>query len=186
MRPKPQQELIATQQILISKEEIREKVKELSVRISESYAGRVPVLLCVLNGSFLFFADLTRELTIDCEVDFIKISSYGGEFKTSGSVRLLKKPDCHLEGRDVIIVEDIIDSGLSINFLRSWLSTYSPKSLACAALLIKQGTAMVDYSCEFPGFSIPNKFVVGYGLDFAQHYRNLPEIYVLEPGFVQP
>ncbi len=179
MNSKIQQIAANRENVLISSESIQQRVRELAKQISEDYSGTIPVLVCVLNGSFLFFADLVRQLTIDCEVDFLKISSYGNSMKSSGRVRILKELDCHIEGRDVLVVEDIIDSGLSVNFLRKWLSESRPKSLKFVSLLVKEGAAVVDYECEYIGFKIPNKFVVGYGLDYAQLLRNLPEIYVM-------
>ncbi len=165
--------------ILITRDRIQEKVKELAEIISADYRDKVPVMVCVLNGSFMFFADLVRELRIDCEVDFIKISSYGDAMKSSGTVTIKKNVDCHLEGRDVIIVEDIIESGLSVQFLREHLQKMNPKSIRFVSLLIKQGTAEVDYECEYYGFTIPNRFVIGYGLDYAQKLRNLPAVYLM-------
>lgn len=166
--------------ILLHRDQIADKVRELAAAIRRDYAGKIPVLMCVLNGSFLFFADLVRELEIDCEVDFLKISSYGNALRSSGEVKIHKEPDCHLTGRDVVVVEDIIDTGLSVYFLRNWLSRQNPQSLRFVSLLVKKEAAVVDYACEYVGFEIPNKFVVGYGLDFAQRFRNLHDIYVVE------
>ncbi len=181
MISKTQQVLAEPGNILLNREQIQKRVRELAEQISGDYRGRIPVLVCVLNGGFLFFADLVRELTIDCEVDFVKISSYGNSMRSSGKVKILKQVDCHLEGREVLIVEDIIDSGLSVNFLRRWLGEQRPKSLKVVSLLVKEGAAEVDYECEYVGFKIPNEFVVGYGLDYAQLLRNLPEIYIMRP-----
>ena len=169
-----------SENILLHRDEIAMKVKEIAAQISKDYADTVPVLICVLNGGFLFYADLVRELSVDCEVDFLKISSYGNALKSSGDVKILKHPDCPLEGRDVLVVEDIIDSGLSVYFLRTWLNKKQPKSLKFFSLLIKEETAQVEYECEYPGFRIPNKFVIGYGLDYAQRFRNLHDIYAVE------
>ncbi len=166
--------------IILTRAEIAAKVEELAQRISEDYAGKTPVLECVLNGSFLFYADLVRELSINSEVDFLKISSYANALKSSGDVKIHKAPDCDIRGRDVIVVEDIIDTGLSVFFLRKWLMEQSPKSLKFVSLLIKNDSAQVDYECEYYGFRIPNKFVIGYGLDYAQQFRALPDIYAVE------
>lgn len=166
--------------ILITAAQIQEKVQELARQLSADYAGRCPVFIGVLNGSFLFFADLLRHIHIDCEVDFIKISSYGEAMRTSGVVKVRKEIDCHIEGRHVIVVEDIIDSGLSVAFLEKKLSELKPVSLKFVSLLVKEGTAQVEYPCHYVGFRIPNRFVVGYGLDYAQKLRNLPAIYVLD------
>lgn len=166
--------------ILLHKDEITKKVQRLAAQINRDYRGTVPVFICVLNGGFLFFADLMRKITIDCEVDFIKISSYGNALKSSGDVRILKQPDCPLENRHVVVVEDIVDTGLSIYFLRNWLSKQKPKSLKFVSLLVKEEAALVEYKCDYAGFRIPNRFVVGYGLDFAQRFRNLEDIYVVQ------
>jgi len=166
--------------ILISAEQIQAKVKELARQLSADYAGEFPVFIGVLNGSFLFFADLLREITIDCEVDFVKISSYGEARRSSGVVKVRKEIDCHIEGRHVVVVEDIIDSGLSVAYLEKKMSALQPKSLKFVSLLVKEGTAQVEYRCDYVGFHIPNHFVVGYGLDYAQKLRNLPAIYRME------
>ncbi len=171
--------------ILIDREQIQKRVRELADEISKDYVGKVPVFICVLNGGFLFFADLIRELSIDCEVDFVKISSYGNGMKSSGEVKILKGIDCHVKGRDVIVVEDIIDSGLSVNFLRKWIAEQEPHSLKFVSLLVKGEAALIDYECEYIGFKIPNKFVVGYGLDYAQQFRNLPSIYVMDQSVLK-
>ncbi|MFQ5630782.1 MAG: hypoxanthine phosphoribosyltransferase [bacterium] len=165
--------------ILLHRDDIAKKVTELASQINQDYTGGVPVFICVLNGGFLFYADLIREITIDCEVDFLKASSYGNALKSSGEVKILKPPDCPLENRDVVVVEDIIDTGLSVYFLRNWLRKQKPKSIKFVSLLVKEGAAQVEYECEYPGFRIPNQFVVGYGLDFAQRFRNLQDIYVV-------
>ncbi len=171
--------------ILLTREQIQEKVKKIAAQISNDYQGKIPVLICVLNGSFLFFTDLVRQLSIDCEVDFVKISSYGDALKSSGKIDVLKHVDCPLEGRDVIIVEDIIDTGLSVHFLRRWLKELNPASLRFVSLLIKEGTAVVDYECEYSGFKIGKEFVIGYGLDYRQLLRNLPEIYIMPEMLLQ-
>lgn len=166
--------------ILITAEEIQARVQELARELSADYAGKCPVFIGVLNGSFLFFADLLRHVSIDCEVDFIKISSYGEAMRTSGVVKVRKEIDCHIEDRHVIVVEDIIDSGLSVSFLEKKLLELKPVSLKFVSLLVKEGTAQVEYPCHYVGFHIPNRFVVGYGLDYAQKLRNLPAIYVMD------
>lgn len=166
--------------ILITAEKIQARVQELAHELSADYAGKCPVFIGVLNGSFLFFADLLRHVSIDCEVDFIKISSYGEAMRTSGVVKVRKEIDCHIEGRHVIVVEDIIDSGLSVTFLEKKLLELKPVSLKFVSLLVKEGTAQVEYPCHYAGFRIPNRFVVGYGLDYAQKLRNLPAIYVMD------
>ena len=166
-------------QVLLSAAEIKEKVKELGQKISEDYRGKCPILVGVLNGSFIFCADLFRAIDIDCEVDFIKISSYGNAMETSREVKLLKDIDAHLNDRHVIVVEDIVDSGYSVEYLRKKIERTKPKSLKFVSLLIKEEGAQVPYHIDYVGFKIPNRFVVGYGLDYAQKFRNLPEVYVL-------
>ncbi|MFQ5708690.1 MAG: hypoxanthine phosphoribosyltransferase [bacterium] len=170
----------AKHKILLSEDEIRRKVKELGKQISKDYRGKCPILIGVLNGSFIFCADLFREITIDCEVDFIKISSYGEAMETSGVVKLLKDIDAHLEDRHIIVVEDIVDSGYSVKFLEKKIRQVKPKSLKFVSLLVKQEGAKVPYDIHYIGFKIPNRFVVGYGLDYAQKFRNLPAVYLME------
>lgn len=164
---------------LISKNQLRKRIKELAEKISADYRDKCPILIGVLNGAFIFMADLLRELTIDCEVDFVKISSYGNAKKSSGQINVLKNFDCDVDNRHVIVVEDIADSGRSIKFLEKMFVNSKPKSLKFASLLLKEGGAVVDFKIDYVGFSIPNEFVVGYGLDFSQKFRNLPSIYVL-------
>lgn len=168
------------ERVLISREEIGKKVKELGRQISADYRGKCPILISVLNGGFIFCADLFREITIDSEVDFIKISSYEDAMKTSGQVKLLKEVNAHLEGRHVLVVEDIVDSGYSVQYLQTKLQATNPLSLKFVSLLVKQGTEQVPYEVHYVGFKIPNRFVVGYGLDLAQKYRNMPDIYVMD------
>ncbi len=167
-------------EVLLSADEIRNKVKELGKQLSSDYEGKCPILIGVLNGSFIFCADLFREITIDCEVDFIKISSYGEAMETSGRVRLRKDIDAHLNGRHVVVVEDIVDSGYSVNYLREKMEKANPASLKFVSLLLKEGTARTEYQIDYVGFRIPNRFVVGYGLDYAQKYRNLPAVYLMD------
>lgn len=165
---------------LISEEQIKLRIKELGQQISQDYKDKCPILIGVLNGAFIFMADLIRELTIDCEVDFVKISSYGNEKKSSGNINLLKHFDCDVDDRHVIIVEDIADSGRSIKFLEEMFDNTKPTSLKFVSLLLKEGGAVVDFNLDYVGFSIPDDFVVGYGLDNAQKLRNLSSIYIIE------
>lgn len=166
--------------VLCGAAQIQARIRELGEELSRDYAGLSPVFIGVLNGSFMFIADLMRHVTIDCEIDFIKISSYGNAKRTSGTVKIKKDIDCHIEGRHTIVVEDIIDSGLSVKYLRERLTLMKPKSLKFVSLLVKEESKEVDYHCDYVGFSIPSRFVVGYGLDFAQKFRNLPEVYLME------
>ncbi len=165
--------------LLLSEEDIRNRIRELAEEISRDYEGRCPVFIGVLNGSFIFLADLIRELSIDCEVDFFKISSYGDAMESSGNIELKKDIDCHLEGRDVIVVEDIVDSGLSVRFLDERISAMNPSSLRFVSLLVKWDSAQPNRKIDYVGFAIPREFVVGYGLDYMQKLRNLKGIYVM-------
>ena len=165
--------------ILLSEAQIQQRILEIAAEISRDYAGKVPVLIGVLNGAFIFMADLVKRLSIDCEIDFTKISSYGNETHSSGEVKLKKPIDCHVEDRDVIFVEDIVDTGLSVRYLIENMPLLKPKSFRFVSLLKKEGTCKFDLNIDYVGFTIPNKFVVGYGLDIAQKLRNLPAIYVL-------
>ena len=165
--------------LLLSNEDIQRRIKELAIKISEDYDGQCPVFIGVLNGSFLFIADLVRELTIDCEVDFFKLSSYGNATVSSGKVKLKKDIDCHLEDKDVIVVEDIVDSGLSVQYLDKKIRDMKPNSLKFVSLLVKWDNAKQNRKIDYVGFSIPKEFVVGYGLDFEQKLRNLKNIYVM-------
>jgi hypoxanthine phosphoribosyltransferase len=167
--------------LFLSEEQIRSKVKELAARINEEYSGKVPIFIGILNGSFIFFADLIREITIDCEVDFLKLSSYGDAKITSGEVRLLKDLNCQVSGRDIIVVEDVVDSGLSIEFMKQLVMKEHPASFRVVTLLLKKSVAKVEFPIDYVGFEIPPEFVIGYGLDYAQKVRNLKAIYRLAP-----
>ena len=164
---------------LISENLIQDKVKEIAVDISQKYAGEAPILIGILNGSFIFCADLIRELDIDCEIDFIKVSSYMGT-ESVGTVKLRKDISADITNRHVIIVEDIIDSGLTIKFIKDRMLEAGPKSVAIVTLLMKPDIAKLDFKIDWVGFEIPPEFVVGYGLDYDQLYRNLKAIYCLE------
>jgi len=166
--------------ILLSAEQIAERAKQLGEQLSRDYAGKTPVFIGVLNGGFMFMADLMRHVSIDCEIDFIKISSYGEAMMTSGVVKVKKEIDCHIENRHAVVVEDIIDSGLSVKYLNEKLTALQPQSLKFVSLLVKDGGKQVDYECDYIGFHIPTRFVVGYGMDYAQKYRNLPAVYLMD------
>ncbi len=165
---------------LISEDQIKTRVKELAKKLSDDYRGKCPILIGVLNGAFVFLADLIREMEIDCEVDFVKISSYGGGKVSSGYITSKKGFDCDVDGRHIIIVEDIADSGRSIQFLEKMFVGTKPESLKFVSLLLKEDNAVVDFKLDYVGFNIPKKFVVGYGLDNDQKDRNLKSIYILE------
>lgn len=166
--------------LYLDEETIQRRVRELGAQISEDYRDRPPILIGVLNGAFMFIADLMRAISIDCEVDFLKLSSYGASKVTSGDVRELKRIDADIKGRHVIVVEDIVDTGLSMQFILDRLRQDRPASLTVATLLHKQEATQVDIPLEYVGFPIPNLFVIGYGLDYGQLARNLSDIYILD------
>ena len=165
--------------VLIEEDALRERIAELGAEISSDYAGQDLLLVGVLKGAVFFMADLMRHITVPCEVDFMAISSYGASTDSSGVVRILKDPDESIEGRNVLVVEDIIDSGLTLSYLKRTLSARRPASLEICALLTKPERREVDVPVRYTGFEIPNRFVVGYGLDFAERYRNLRYVGVL-------
>ena len=162
---------------LISETRINERVKELGKEISNDYNGKTPVFIGVLNGASLFHADLIRNVDIDCEIDFFKLSSYGDEIISSGKVKLVKDLGCDVTGRDIIIVEDIVDSGLSIKFIEEMMEKHNPASMTVASLLVKPKSLRYNVKIDYIGFNIPDKFVIGYGMDYSQKYRNLRAIY---------
>jgi hypoxanthine phosphoribosyltransferase len=159
---------------------IQERVQEIGAAIDTTYAGSTPILIGVLNGAFMFIADLMRAIDIDCEVDFMKLSSYGAAKVSSGEVTELKKIDANLTGRHVIVIEDIVDTGLSMEFILKRMALHDPASVRVATLLHKPGSTEVDLDLDYVGFEIPNLFVIGYGLDYGQIARNLPDIYILD------
>ncbi|NLG25785.1 MAG: hypoxanthine phosphoribosyltransferase [Clostridiales bacterium] len=167
--------------VLLTEEAIRARVRELGAAISQDYAGRPVTLICILKGAVMFFADLTRELNLDASIDFMAISSYGKATKSAGVVRILKDLDKDILGKHVIIVEDIIDSGLTLSFLMNTLLSRGAETLAICTLLDKPDRRRVEIDVNYRGFVIPDEFVVGYGLDFGERYRNLPYIGVLKP-----
>ncbi len=167
-------------EVLVTTEDLERRVAELGIEISRDYEGRDLVLVGVLKGAVVFIADLMRHLTVPCEIDFMAVSSYGSQTDSSGVVRILKDLDASIGGRDVLIVEDIIDSGLTLQYLLRNLKARDPRSLEVCSLLTKPERRRVDLPTKYVGFEIPNKFVVGYGLDHAQQHRNLRQIAVLE------
>ena len=166
---------------LISEKNIRKRVEEIGEEISKDFANKIPVIIGVLNGSFLFMADLVRNINIDYEVDFIKISSYGNSTTSSGTVRLIKDISADITGRDLIIVEDIVDTGLSVEFLYNRLKEAKPASISFVTCLKKPSKINVDHLVNYIGFNISDSFVIGYGLDYSQKFRGLPSIYNLNP-----
>jgi hypoxanthine phosphoribosyltransferase len=162
--------------VIISADELQGRIRELGAEITADYADRPPLLVCVLKGAFPFLADLARAIDLPLEIDFMAVSSYGSATKTSGIVRIVKDLDTELRGRHVIIVEDIVDSGLTLRYLRRNLGVREPASLEVCALLVKEGLQREDPELAYVGFRIPPDFVIGYGLDIGEKYRNLPEI----------
>jgi len=174
----------AVTETLIDRDRLQRRVAELGEEVSVDYAGRDLLLVGVLKGAVFFMADLMRRLTIPCEIDFMAISSYGDSTDSSGVVRILKDLDINIEGRDVLVVEDIIDSGLTLSYLMRNLEAREPASLEICALLTKPERREIDVPVRYVGFEIPNRFVIGYGLDFAERYRNLPYVGVLDPDLI--
>ena len=169
------------EQVLISSERIHERLEELAAEVDRDYAGRDVLLVGVLKGAFVLMADLARYVGTPVEFDFMAVSSYGSATRTSGVVRILKDLDLDIAGRHVILVEDIVDSGLTLNYLVRNLQSRAPASLEVMALLTKPGMVRVDIPIRYRGFEVPNVFVVGYGLDYAERYRNLPYVGTLRP-----
>ena len=172
----------AVGEILIDEDALSGRVAELGAEVSADYQGRDLLLIGVLKGAVFFMADLMRHVTVPCEVDFMAISSYGASTDSSGVVRILKDLDINIEGRHVLVVEDIIDSGLTLSYLMRNLESREPASLEVCALMTKPDRREIDVPVRYIGFEIPNRFVIGYGLDFAERYRNLPYVGVLDPA----
>jgi hypoxanthine phosphoribosyltransferase len=166
--------------VVVSEERITARIAELAERISADYAGRSLLLVCVLKGAFVFMADLARAITLPVEMDFMAVSSYGAATKTSGIVRIVKDLDADLTGRHVLVVEDIVDSGLTLSYLRKGLLARQPASLEICALLVKAGQQRAQIDVAYAGFEIPPEFVVGYGLDAGERWRNLADVRVAE------
>lgn len=166
--------------LFITKEQIETRLQELGCQIDAEYAGKKPIFIGVLNGAFIFLADLMRYVSIPCEVDFFKLSSYGDEKVSSGKVTERKDLDAQIEGRHVIIVEDIVDTGLSMSYILNLMKHKHPASVKIVTLLHKPGAMRFDVTLDYIGFEIPTLFVLGYGLDYAQEGRNLAQIYVLD------
>ena len=166
--------------VLISQQDGEAKIKELGARISKEYEGKEIHLVCVLKGGAFFMCELAKYITVPCSLDFMSVSSYGGDTKSSGVVKIVKDLDEPINGKHVLVVEDIIDSGRSLSYLVDMLSDRGPASLRLCTLLDKPSRRVVDVDVEYTGFEIPDQFVVGYGLDYDQKYRNLPYIGVVE------
>jgi hypoxanthine phosphoribosyltransferase len=174
----------AVQDVLIDEESLRARIAELGDEISDDYRGRDLLLIGVLKGAVFFMADLMRQLTVPCEIDFMAISSYGASTDSSGVVRILKDLDINVESRHVLVVEDIVDSGLTLSYLIRNLEAREPASLEVCALMTKPARREIDVPIRYVGFEIPNRFVIGYGLDFAERYRNLPYVGVFDEALL--
>ncbi len=169
------------ERVLFSEEELKQRVRELGAQITADYAGKEPLLVSVLRGSYIFMADLTRSIDLPCTVDFMSVSSYGSGTKSSGQVQITKDLSDDIEGRDVIVVEDILDSGNTLYYLLQILQARKPASVRLCTLLDKPDRRVKEVAVSYSGFTIPDAFVVGYGLDYAEKYRNLPYIGILKP-----
>jgi hypoxanthine phosphoribosyltransferase len=172
------EQLIA--ETLVDEDSLQARIAELGDDISRDYAGREPLLVGVLKGAVFFMADLVRRISVPCEIDFMAVSSYGSGTDSSGVVRILKDLDANIEGRDVLIVEDIVDSGLTLSYLVRNLQARGPSSLEICALLTKPERRLTDIECRYVGFEIPNRFAIGYGLDYGERYRSLPYVAALD------
>lgn len=170
------------EKILISAEDIQQKCKDIGNQLSKEYEGKFPLAVGVLKGALPFMSDVLREMDIHVEMDFMDVSSYGSEMRSSGEVKIVKDLDTKVEGRDVIIIEDIIDSGLTLSYLVDLFKYRRANSIKIVTLLDKPEGRTVDIKADITGFSVPNEFVVGYGLDYQEKYRNLPYIGVLKPA----
>ncbi|MCE2531133.1 MAG: hypoxanthine phosphoribosyltransferase [Acidimicrobiia bacterium] len=171
---------------LIAADALQQRIVELGEEITADYAGRRPLLVGVLKGAFMFMSDLIRQIDLPVELDFMAVSSYGASTKTSGVVRILKDLDVDLAGRDVLLVEDIVDSGLTLAYLRDLLMARAPASLQVCALLVREGSRPSAAELRYVGFEVPPEFVIGYGLDFAERYRNLPYICIFDQSTAVP
>ena len=169
------------ERVLVTKEEIAQKVQELGERITRDYAGKQPIVVCILKGAVVFFTDLIREIDLPMQIDFMAISSYGSSTKSTGVVKLVKDLDRDVSGRDVLVVEDIVDSGMTLSYIKSELQHRGASSVRIATLLDKPTRRRVDLKVEYSCFNIPDAFVVGYGLDYDEKYRNLPDVGILAP-----
>lgn len=167
--------------VLLSEDEIRAKVQEMGKKLSEDYKGKNLLLVTVLKGAVVFLADLMRQIDVPAEIDFMVVSSYGSGIKSSGVVKIVKDLDVPLAGKDILIVEDILDSGMTLSYIKELLQSRGPRSIRIVTLLDKPARRKVDLQADYVGFEVPDEFVVGYGLDFDERYRNLPYIGILKP-----
>ena len=175
----------AIERILFTEDEIKAKVKEIANKINEEYKGKKVLLLCILKGSVIFFSDLARELNVDCIFDFMVVSSYGSSTTSSGQVMIIKDLSTSIEDLDVIIVEDILDTGNTLSYLKNVLLQRKPASLKICTFLDKPSRRTNDLTADYSGYQIPDEFVVGYGMDYSELYRNLPYVGILSPSVYQ-
>jgi hypoxanthine phosphoribosyltransferase len=169
-----------SKQILFSRDEIQKRVREIASQISRDYAGRELVVIGILKGAFIFMADLVRGISVPCKVDFVRVASYGASSESSGKVVMTKDIETSIKGRDILIVEDIIDTGLTLQYLVSWLKERSPNSLKICVFLDKRKRRKVTFEADYVGFTIDDGFVVGYGLDFNEQFRFFPDVYIID------
>jgi hypoxanthine phosphoribosyltransferase len=174
------------EEVLLTGDEVQARVVELGAQLAADYKGRDPVLVSVLKGSIIFLADLVRAMPIPLSIDLMEVSSYGASTETSGQVRILKDLSSSIEGREVIVVEDIIDTGLTLNYLLRYLHDKGPASIRICCLLDKPARRLAPIEIDYRGFTIPDRFVIGYGLDYGERYRNLPYVGVLRPSVYGP
>ncbi len=169
------------QEILVSEKQLKKRIREMAEEITRDYAGKAPLMVGILRGSVIFMADLVRQIDLPISMDFMVVSSYGAGTVSSGLVNIKKDLEEDIEGKDVIIVEDILDSGVTLSYLKGYLANRKPASLKIVTLLDKPARRRADIAADYCGFTVPDEFVVGYGLDFAERYRNLPYIGILKP-----
>ena len=177
--------LEAVESILFTEEQVKARVRELGEQISRDYEGKSPVFVGILKGSFIFMADLVRTVTIDCTVDFMAVSSYGNSASTTGAVKINKDLSQDIEGKHVIIVEDILDSGITLNYLSKYLKNRNPASLAIVTLMDKPARRIAPVQPDYCGFEVPDEFLLGYGLDYAERFRNVPFIGILKREYYE-
>jgi len=168
-------------EVLLTEEQIAAKTKEIGAKISRDYEGKNPLIISVLKGSFIFMADLARQITVPCTFDFMSVSSYGSGTRSSGEVKIIKDLDTKIENRDIIIVEDILDSGVTLSYILQILKARGAKSIALCVFLDKPDRRKVPVHIDYCAFAVPDEFVVGYGMDYGENYRNLPYIGILKP-----
>ena len=170
--------------VIISEEQIKQRVRELGAQITKDYEGQKLLLVGILNGCVYFMTDLSREIDLMLQIDFMVVSSYGASTKTSGVVKIVKDLNRSIEGCDVLLVEDIIDSGLTLSYLKEYLSARNPNSIKIVTLIDKPEGRKIDIKADYVGFNVPNEFIIGYGLDYAENYRNLKDVLIIKPELI--